>query len=210
MRRLRAANPERYRATGARYRARHPKRVVAQGVRYRKQNREAHNARSRRYHHANKEKQNARRRAYSKLRDEAAIARKRRADDVDRARALQRAYRAANRDRIAEHDKVKQAQRRATEGRFTRADLRNLWSMQAGLCFWCHEGLDDYHVDHVRPLSRGGTNWPDNIVLACPWCNNHKHNLMPDVWLRRMTMLRRRSAADRESSTCRGTESVRL
>ena len=41
-----------------------------------------------------------------------------------------------------------------------------------------------YHVDHVMPLSRGGSNAPENIVLACQRCkNDSKHNHTVSEWL---------------------------
>jgi 5-methylcytosine-specific restriction endonuclease McrA len=33
-----------------------------------------------------------------------------------------------------------------------------------------------YHVDHMTPLSRGGSNGPENLVCACRRCNLSKHN----------------------------------
>lgn len=39
-------------------------------------------------------------------------------------------------------------------------------------------------VDHVIPLSRGGTNWPANLVPSCAHCNKVKHNKRQlPVWL---------------------------
>ncbi|MBZ5623051.1 MAG: HNH endonuclease [Acidobacteriia bacterium] len=34
-------------------------------------------------------------------------------------------------------------------------------------------------IDHYIPLSKGGTNFPDNIVLACWPCNNRKRAKLP-------------------------------
>ncbi|MGP0054591.1 MAG: HNH endonuclease [Steroidobacteraceae bacterium] len=31
-----------------------------------------------------------------------------------------------------------------------------------------------FHVDHVVPLARGGTNWPANLALLAPVCNRKK------------------------------------
>lgn len=31
-------------------------------------------------------------------------------------------------------------------------------------------------VDHVRPVSKGGTNALDNLVPCCSWCNGSKGN----------------------------------
>lgn len=38
-------------------------------------------------------------------------------------------------------------------------------------------------VDHVVPLSRGGADDAENIVISCPTCNLHKHNKLPHEWL---------------------------
>jgi hypothetical protein len=63
------------------------------------------------------------------------------------------------------------------------------YGVQKGLCLYCGEALKgEYHVDHFIPLSRGGNNWPENIVLACSGCNIRKHNqlpweFMPDVFI---------------------------
>jgi 5-methylcytosine-specific restriction endonuclease McrA len=34
----------------------------------------------------------------------------------------------------------------------------------------------------VIPLDRGGSNGPENIVIACPECNHSKHNKLPHEW----------------------------
>jgi len=31
-----------------------------------------------------------------------------------------------------------------------------------------------YQVEHAQPVSRGGTDAPDNLRLACEECNRHK------------------------------------
>lgn len=40
----------------------------------------------------------------------------------------------------------------------------------------------EYHVDHIIPLSRNGTNWPDNLALACQLCNLSKNNHLLHEW----------------------------
>lgn len=43
-------------------------------------------------------------------------------------------------------------------------------------CYLCGEEFDreNLHLDHVVPLSRGGNHTPDNIRVACKWCNARK------------------------------------
>lgn len=46
---------------------------------------------------------------------------------------------------------------------------------QGGLCFYCSRSLSQgWVMDHKIPLSRGGTNAQDNLVLCCAKCNNTK------------------------------------
>lgn len=50
-------------------------------------------------------------------------------------------------------------------------------------CHWCRVGLDDTDatVDHRIPLSRGGLNNRNNLVLACAPCNQGRGNAMPEI-----------------------------
>ena len=65
--------------------------------------------------------------------------------------------------------------RYGTIGHFHKHDLEILLITQAGRCAYCNVCLyDGYEIDHVIPLSKGGTNWPDNVALACKPCNRAK------------------------------------
>ena len=95
-----------------------------------------------------------------------------------RRRALERANRA-----------------RAAEGEFRWTDVVRLWHRQRGECARCEErcgkrpGDRAFHVDHITPLSRGGSNWPRNLQILCPACNLQKSNRTPaefTLYLRRI------------------------
>lgn len=50
----------------------------------------------------------------------------------------------------------------------------NLWFRGTRCCHWCNkrfESEDSATIDHVVPLSKGGSNRQDNLVLACEECN---------------------------------------
>jgi 5-methylcytosine-specific restriction endonuclease McrA len=72
------------------------------------------------------------------------------------------------------------------EGSHTAEDIRQLHSRQGGRCanLACRISFQKcgYHVDHVMPLSRGGSNWPDNLQLLCPKCNVRKNAKHPQRW----------------------------
>lgn len=78
----------------------------------------------------------------------------------------------------------RKALKKGAPGRYTGADLKAQYVKQNGLCFWCNVPLGDmHHGDHYIPLAKGGTNFPENIVLSCPPCNMSKGDKMPDVYL---------------------------
>src|SRR6266705_5616843 len=74
------------------------------------------------------------------------------------------------------------AQKKASIGTYTAQDIYEQHERQKGRCYWCHKKLVEYHIDHVIPLSRGGSNAPDNLVLACPTCNMRKAARLPSEW----------------------------
>jgi hypothetical protein len=49
-------------------------------------------------------------------------------------------------------------------------------------CAYCGDRLGPFEVDHVRPLSRGGTNDPGNLTSACVSCNTQKSNHLLHEW----------------------------
>jgi 5-methylcytosine-specific restriction endonuclease McrA len=78
------------------------------------------------------------------------------------------------------------ARKRGAEGHYTRHDVNSLMEKQHGLCAWCSKGIrDEYDVDHMMPLKRGGSNWPANLQLLCPPCNRRKGALTMDEFAAR-------------------------
>ena len=56
---------------------------------------------------------------------------------------------------------------------------------QNGLCYWCMDELGErFHIDHYVPVSRGGTNHKNNIVCACPECNQRRGARLDSEWKR--------------------------
>ena len=83
------------------------------------------------------------------------------------------------------------ARRRESErdngGKYTAADVAAQYLRQHGSCYWCGVKVGKaYHVDHVFPLSRGGSNGPDNLVVACPACNCAKGAKLPHEFAGRL------------------------
>jgi len=86
--------------------------------------------------------------------------------------------------------RARSANRRAYKinaiGSYTAKELQEQLVRQKHKCYYCHKQLGSerrsYHADHIVPLSRGGTNYIDNIVLACSACNFSKKDKMLHEW----------------------------
>jgi CRISPR/Cas system Type II protein with McrA/HNH and RuvC-like nuclease domain len=66
-----------------------------------------------------------------------------------------------------------------------RREYRDWLRSQDPRCLYCGRYLRSKGVtlDHVIPVSRGGTHDPDNLALACPLCNAAKRERTPLEWL---------------------------
>lgn len=65
---------------------------------------------------------------------------------------------------------------------YTKEDILHKHNGQNGRCYWCNRVLINFHIDHYIPLSRGGVDCLENIVIACPHCNLSRGSKMPDEW----------------------------
>lgn len=95
-------------------------------------------------------------------------------------RAYQRVYRLTHRQYSIEHESIRQRRERLADGRFTFKDIQTKLVGQKYQCVYCFISLaDNYHIDHIKPLSKGGTHYPINIQLLCPTCNLKKGSKYP-------------------------------
>jgi hypothetical protein len=70
-------------------------------------------------------------------------------------------------------------------GSHTSQDLLDLYEEQDGRCSYCGMPLrGEYEVEHMTPISRGGSNDRDNLCLSCESCNASKQNRTADEFYR--------------------------
>jgi hypothetical protein len=90
----------------------------------------------------------------------------------DEIRRRANAWRLRNRQKFILYC-VKRRFRKTNNGVFkvTDGDINRQLNRQNGECFWCNKKLENYHMDHVIPLCKGGRHSVGNIVISCPECN---------------------------------------
>ncbi len=73
----------------------------------------------------------------------------------------------------------------------TKQDLRALWTIQKGRCYYTGEKLGSaletakFHVEHIEPLDRDGHDGPTNLALVTALVNARKRNRTKRAFLKR-------------------------
>lgn len=98
-----------------------------------------------------------------------------------------KAWNEANREMLRFRKAASQRRRRARsrEGyAITARDLRRLVDRAQGRCAYCCASFTEVRlsIEHVVPLSRGGSDSVANIVAACLPCNQQKHAKTVTEW----------------------------
>jgi len=112
-------------------------------------------------------------------------------DNPDRRKHNDAAYRERNREALRakgrDYDRSHPIERKArkhvylgrkygADGSYTAAEIRRLIAAYDNKCAYCSVPLDRVELDHRIPLTRGGTNYIDNLVPACRRCNASKND----------------------------------
>lgn len=101
-------------------------------------------------------------------------------DALEKLREKNRLYARNNPEKMKAHTRNRRARLRGSTGKHTAQDVLNKLQEQGGACFYC--GCDvtvNHTVDHYVPVSKGGSNGPENIVIACQKCNYSKQDKLP-------------------------------
>lgn len=94
-----------------------------------------------------------------------------------RAAMLMKENRCANPERTRTNDNRYRARKKSAPGQHTAEDLKRILKQQNHKCAmpWCRKSIRrKMHLDHIVPLSGGGTNNASNLQFLCPSCNSRK------------------------------------
>ena len=146
-------------------------------------NREKRRESNRKWERKNKDKIKERKRNYRiEYRQrpevkEATRRRKQRPEYKEKQRAYQREYlqrpEVKDRRRVTENERYHRMGGRGHQRHF--AALLQRDGPICGICKGHLEPTDDIHVDHIQPISKGGTSDFSNLQLAHAFCNVSKH-----------------------------------
>ncbi|ONK24359.1 hypothetical protein BLX87_05450 [Bacillus sp. VT-16-64] len=94
------------------------------------------------------------------------------------ARERMRKYNATFRGRAmtAWRDAKKAAAKYGVFDDLTANDVMFVFAISHGECSYCGEVTDDYQLEHIVPLSKGGKNTLSNVTCVCKTCNRSKFN----------------------------------
>lgn len=168
------------------YYSQNRERLIEAASQYQRDNRESVNSKNRAWYRANPEKSKAigtRKRAKESHKQRVKEWAKNHPADPEHKRMLGRKWYWNNREKAI----AKVHRRRNAPGSYTEIEITELYENQGGVCFYCSEPLGrDFHRDHYIPISKGGSNYIDNIVLACSPCNLSKADKLPSEWKGRL------------------------
>jgi hypothetical protein len=172
-------NPEKAREYDRKKKIKHAARIKAYQKQWVESKREELSAKAKIHYQGNKLKAIARASArYKEKRDEIrAATRAKYALNVEFFRERTRKWRSENLDKAIVTEARGKARRRNAPGTFTVADIRAIWERQKHL------------IDHIEPIARGGSNYPENLQVLCRTHNLQKTSLDPYHFAQRVGRL---------------------
>ena len=107
------------------------------------------------------------------------------AKNRERTKAAVAVYRLANPEVVRVVRRLRRAREVAALGAHTTAQWLDLVRLYGSRCGYC-DLATTLEPDHRVPLSRGGSNWIENIIPSCRDCNTRKRTATEDEFRARL------------------------
>lgn len=74
---------------------------------------------------------------------------------------------------------------------FTQSERVKVYNKNRGRCAICGKFVpyDEFTVDHIIPLAKGGTNKPENLQCTCKTCNLIKQDILPEDLMEKLIQI---------------------
>jgi hypothetical protein len=180
-------NPEARKAYEKAYREANKEKITARTMEWRAANRERWDEAARVWQKANREHVASLRAAWHRANaDHRRITSKVwRQENAEKIKAVKKAWLAANKLRTRVYVENRRVRKLANGGSHTAEQIEALYIRQRERCAGCNKSIRKYYeIDHIIPITRGGSNNISNIQLLCLPCNRTKHNKPPEKWAR--------------------------
>jgi len=92
----------------------------------------------------------------------------------ERKKEYCRKWQKANPEKRAARNQKRRALKANADGSATAEQIKARFQYHENRCYYCGDNESCLHIEHRIPLSRGGSNWPANLVPSCPSCNLQK------------------------------------
>ena len=97
-----------------------------------------------------------------------------RSTNLEKAREASRNWNRNNKDKKNALTRARKALLYKAVGNSSIDQIEARMAYYGFLCAYCRGPFEQ--VDHVIPVSRGGSNWASNLVPSCAACNQQKNN----------------------------------
>jgi 5-methylcytosine-specific restriction endonuclease McrA len=93
-----------------------------------------------------------------------------------------------SREKLIVKTNRRRARKNSATGSYTVQQIAELFIKQGKKCAVCKTAISDksgktkFHIDHVIPLAKKGSNSIENLALLCPRCNHSKNAKDPYEW----------------------------
>jgi len=81
--------------------------------------------------------------------------------------------------------RLRKSRVRGAEGKCSLVEWKAIIEAQKGRCNGCGIDSEPLTLDHIIPISRGGSNWPSNIQGLCFTCNMRKSKMTMEEFMMR-------------------------